>query len=107
MRQTSIGTFLFPVVEVLDFAGPYEVFTTATQGLGHRLGSVQLGISQRCFGRRRGVLGFERLVPLSAFCALPATLEHSFNATGFDRQFAHFETSSGQLDNTEIIGLAE
>lgn len=28
---TSVGILLFPQVEVLDFAGPYEVFTTATR----------------------------------------------------------------------------
>ncbi len=26
-----VGIFVFPEVEVLDFAGPYEVFTTATR----------------------------------------------------------------------------
>lgn len=28
---TNVGIFLFPEVEVLDFAGPYEVFTTAAR----------------------------------------------------------------------------
>jgi transcriptional regulator GlxA family with amidase domain len=28
---TSVGIYLYPDVEVLDFAGPYEVFTTATR----------------------------------------------------------------------------
>jgi transcriptional regulator GlxA family with amidase domain len=28
---TSIGIYVFPDVEVLDFAGPYEVFTTASR----------------------------------------------------------------------------
>lgn len=27
----NIGIFVFPVVEILDFAGPYEVFTTAAR----------------------------------------------------------------------------
>lgn len=27
----NVGIFVFPEVEVLDFAGPYEVFTTATR----------------------------------------------------------------------------
>jgi len=27
----NLGIFLFPDIEVLDFAGPYEVFTTATR----------------------------------------------------------------------------
>jgi transcriptional regulator GlxA family with amidase domain len=27
----NVGIFIFPNVEVLDFAGPYEVFTTATR----------------------------------------------------------------------------
>lgn len=28
---TAVGIYLYPDVEVLDFAGPYEVFTTATR----------------------------------------------------------------------------
>jgi transcriptional regulator GlxA family with amidase domain len=28
---TSVGIYVFPDVEVLDFAGPYEVFTTASR----------------------------------------------------------------------------
>lgn len=36
----SIALYLFPDIEVLDFAGPYEVFTTATRVAGKRgLGS--------------------------------------------------------------------
>lgn len=27
----NVGIYLFPEIEVLDFAGPYEVFTTATR----------------------------------------------------------------------------
>lgn len=27
----NVGIFLFPEIEVLDFAGPYEVFTTTTR----------------------------------------------------------------------------
>ena len=34
----NVGIFLFPEIEVLDFAGPYEVFTTATR-VGARLHS--------------------------------------------------------------------
>lgn len=29
--SVNVGIFLFPEIEVLDFAGPYEVFTTATR----------------------------------------------------------------------------
>lgn len=29
--KCNVGIFLFPEIEVLDFAGPYEVFTTARQ----------------------------------------------------------------------------
>lgn len=29
--KCNVGIFLFPEIEVLDFAGPYEVFTTATR----------------------------------------------------------------------------
>lgn len=32
----SIGIFLFPEIEVLDFAGPYEVFTTASRVSGRQ-----------------------------------------------------------------------
>lgn len=31
MMTTRVGIFVFPDVEVLDFAGPYEVFTTASR----------------------------------------------------------------------------
>jgi hypothetical protein len=41
------------------------------------------------------------------FCAQLATLEHCFNATGFDSEFAHFEASLGKLDDTEVVWLAE
>lgn len=30
----SVGIFVFDNVEVLDFAGPYEVFTTASRVYG-------------------------------------------------------------------------
>lgn len=33
---TTIAIYLFPDVEVLDFAGPYEVFTTASRVHGRR-----------------------------------------------------------------------
>ncbi|WP_263833567.1 DJ-1/PfpI family protein [Sulfurospirillum oryzae] len=38
----SVGIFVFDNVEVLDFAGPYEVFTTATRVYGkeHLLSSI-------------------------------------------------------------------
>ena len=31
MRTRNVGIFLFPEVEVLDFAGPYEVFSVASR----------------------------------------------------------------------------
>ena len=31
MSHVKVGIFVFPGVEVLDFAGPYEVFTTASR----------------------------------------------------------------------------
>jgi transcriptional regulator GlxA family with amidase domain len=30
-QTLNVGIFIFPIVEILDFAGPYEVFTTATR----------------------------------------------------------------------------
>ena len=33
---TTIGIYLFPEIEVLDFAGPYEVFTTASRVAGRQ-----------------------------------------------------------------------
>lgn len=38
--STSIGILLFPDAEELDFAGPWEVFTMATQEPGAKEGSV-------------------------------------------------------------------
>ncbi|MCC6233956.1 MAG: DJ-1/PfpI family protein, partial [Verrucomicrobiales bacterium] len=41
MKHT-VAIYVYPDVEVLDFAGPYEVFTTATRmaGRGHREGTL-------------------------------------------------------------------
>lgn len=36
MRQTRVGTLLFPEVEVPDFAGPQEAVTTASRFAGRR-----------------------------------------------------------------------
>lgn len=36
-----IAIYLFPDVEVLDFAGPYEVFTTASRMFGRRRPSAE------------------------------------------------------------------
>lgn len=81
--------------------------STVIQRLDHLLGGGTFSILQRCLGRKRGVLIFERLYSLSAFCGVPAALEHGFNATRFDREFAHIEASLGELDNTEVVWLAE
>jgi transcriptional regulator GlxA family with amidase domain len=37
---SSVGIYVFDEVEVLDFAGPFEVFSTATR-MGHRLWPAQ------------------------------------------------------------------
>lgn len=81
--------------------------STVIQRLDHLLGGVTFSILQWCFGRKRGLLVFERLYSLSAFCGVPAALEHGFNATRFDREFAHIEAGLGKLDNTEVVWLAE
>lgn len=85
----------------------YRGEDTLIKRLGHLLGHLKFCISQRCFGCKRGLLGIERLLSLRAFCALPAALEHGFNATGFDSEFAHFKANSGKLDDTEVVWLAE
>ena len=36
----NVGIFLFPEIEVLDFAGPYEVFTTASRVLARKNSSL-------------------------------------------------------------------
>ena len=81
--------------------------STVIQRLDHLLGGVTFSILQWCFGRKRGLLIFERLYLLSAFYALPAALENCFNATRFDREFAHIEASLGKLYNAEVVWLAE
>lgn len=81
--------------------------STVIQRLDHLLGGGTFSLLQRCLGRKRGLLIFERLYSLSAFCGVPAALENCFNTTGFDRKFAHVEASLGKLDNTEVIWLAE
>lgn len=37
----NVGIYLFPDVEVLDFAGPYEVFTTASRVCARRGGDMR------------------------------------------------------------------
>lgn len=47
-----IGIYVFDQVEVLDFAGPYEVFTTAARMFAREYpGTFDLGARRQC---RRG-----------------------------------------------------
>ena len=41
MKRT-VGIFIFEEVEVLDFAGPFEVFSVASQLHDHKLFNVKL-----------------------------------------------------------------
>jgi transcriptional regulator GlxA family with amidase domain len=57
---TTIGIYLFDDVELLDFAGPYEVFTTCSRvarRLGHALPfeTVAIGASSAAVTARAGV----------------------------------------------------
>ena len=43
-RSIEVGIFLYPEVEVLDFAGPFEVFSVAARITRHPAGT---GIASR------------------------------------------------------------
>lgn len=71
----GVGIFVFPDVEVLDFAGPYEVFTTASRVLGRaKPDAIKLfevftvGESSKPFKARAGLA----VLPEYAFGGHPA-----------------------------------
>lgn len=49
-----VGIYLYPQVEVLDFAGPYEVFTTATRVHGRRRPGTPAPFEVFTFARSAG-----------------------------------------------------
>lgn len=71
----KVGIYVFPEVEVLDFAGPYEVFTTASRVFGRSHPAAErpfavftVGATGQPFKARAGL----PLLPEYAFTAHPA-----------------------------------
>lgn len=71
----KVGIYVFPEVEVLDFAGPYEVFTTASRVFGRRHSTTEkpftvftVGATGQPFKARAGL----PVLPEYAFTTHPA-----------------------------------
>lgn len=76
-RSLSVGILVFDAVEVLDFAGPYEVFTTASRVAGKRTPDAGKLFEVACISRDGQ--------PIQARAGLLVLPEHSFaNHPPFD-----------------------
>jgi len=69
-RPLSVGILVFDAVEVLDFAGPYEVFTTASRVAGKRTPDAGKLFEVACISRDGQ--------PIQARAGLRVLPEHSF-----------------------------
>jgi transcriptional regulator GlxA family with amidase domain len=70
LRPLSVGILVFDAVEVLDFAGPYEVFTTASRVAGKRTPDAGKLFEVACISRDGQ--------PIQARAGLRVLPEHSF-----------------------------
>jgi transcriptional regulator GlxA family with amidase domain len=66
----NVGIYLFPEVEVLDFAGPYEVFTTASRVQAERDGKRPFAVFT--IGRQQH--------PVKARAGLSVLVDHALDA---------------------------
>ncbi|TXT38142.1 MAG: ThiJ/PfpI [Comamonadaceae bacterium] len=69
-RPLSVGILVFDAVEVLDFAGPYEVFTTASRVAAKRKPEANKLFEVTCISRDG--------LPVQARAGLRVLPEHSF-----------------------------
>ncbi len=69
-RPLSVGILVFDAVEALDFAGPYEVFTTASRVAGRRTPDAGKLFDVACMSRDGQ--------PIQARAGLRVLPEHSF-----------------------------
>ena len=69
-RPLSVGILVFDAVEVLDFAGPYEVFTTASRVFGKHHPGAGVLFEVACISRDGQ--------PIQARAGLRVLSEHSF-----------------------------
>lgn len=67
----NVGIYLFPEVEVLDFAGPYEVFTTASR-VHTKLGGKNKPFEVFTVGRQH--------TPVRARAGLSVLVDHTLDA---------------------------
>lgn len=91
-----VGIFVFPEVEVLDFAGPYEVFTTATR-VARRLDPAAADpFATFTFA--------ETAAPFRARAGLTALADHAFGAhPAIDLLIVPGGVVSAELDKPAVI----
>lgn len=64
----EVGILLFPEVEILDFAGPYEVFTVAARLSGRRLGIDRPAFRVRTVAAAAGLVAARHGLKVEADC---------------------------------------
>ena len=91
-----VGIFVFPEVEVLDFAGPYEVFTTATR-VARRLDPAAADpFATFTFA--------ETAAPFRARAGLTALADHAFGAhPAIDLLIVPGGVVSAELDKPAVV----
>jgi len=94
--STTVGIFVFPDVEVLDFAGPYEVFTTASRVFKRTKPQGEAAFEVFTIGNRNQ--------PLKARAGLPVLPEFSFeNHPPIDLLIVPGGVVNAELEKPEVI----
>lgn len=94
--STAVGIFVFPDVEVLDFAGPYEVFTTASRVF--KRAKPQAEVPFRVF-----TIG-QRAEPFTARAGLPVLPEFTVeNHPPVDLLIVTGGVVNAELEKPEVI----
>lgn len=92
----KVGIYLFPDVEVLDFAGPYEVFTTASRVSSRRNpdGAIPFEVFTIA----------ENVAPLTARAGLKVLPDHDFtSAPGLDLLVVPGGVVNAEQEKTTVI----
>jgi len=91
-----VGIFVFPEVEVLDFAGPYEVFTTATRVARRRDPAAAAPFATFTFA--------ETAAPFRARAGLRALPDHAFGThPAIDLLIVPGGVVSAELDKPAVV----
>jgi transcriptional regulator GlxA family with amidase domain len=94
--STTVGIFVFPDVEVLDFAGPYEVFTTASRVFKRAKPQAEAPFEVFTIGHRSE--------PFKARAGLPVLPEFSFEKhPAIDLLIVPGGVVSAELEKPEVI----